>query len=179
MVKIEHYMQYKKLIWIFCLILPMTISAQSLLELDTIALKSINGIIRESHRLITTQPGKTLHPEALRPLFLPGAQFTVLYHNDDMPFASETVSVDEFIDLLKDPYYEEGYIEYETGKVINEYNGIANVFQSFYAKDSEGVEARGINSYQLLYFDDRWWIANMLWTVDDNGVPVPEKYIEP
>lgn len=57
------------------------------------------------------------------------------------------------------------------------YNGIANVFQSFYGKDSENKEERGINSYQLVYFKNRWWIANLLWTGDANGVKIPKKYL--
>ncbi len=65
---------------------------------------------------------------------------------------------------MKDSYYDKGFEEFELGKVINEYNGIANVFQSFYGKDSEGAEEKGINSYQLVYFKNRWWIANMVWT---------------
>ena len=85
--------------------------------------------------------------------------------------------MDDFIKLMHDEYYEQGYLEYETGKTIDEYNGIANVFQSFYGKDSENKEERGINSYQLVYFEKRWWIANLLWTGDTNGVKVPKKYL--
>ncbi len=91
---------------------------------------------------------------------------------------AETVTLDEFIEYLKEPYYEEGFTEYGTGKLIQEYNGIAQVFQSFYAKDSDGEEGRGIMSYQLIYHSERWWITSVLWTSNDNGVPVPEEYIK-
>jgi hypothetical protein len=67
--------------------------------------------------------------------------------------------------------------EYETGKVVDEYNGIAHVFQSFFAKDSENNEEKGINSYQLVYSDSRWWIVNIVWTGDSNGIKVPGKYL--
>ena len=63
-------------------------------------------------------------------------------------------------------------------KVVDEYNGIAHVFQTFYAKDSENFEERGITSYQLVYFNNRWWIANIVWTGDSNGVKVPAKYLK-
>lgn len=69
-------------------------------------------------------------------------------------------------------------VGHELGKVVNEYNGIANVFQSFYAIDSEGEEGKGITSYQLVKFDDRWWISDVLWTTDSNGVEIPEEYIK-
>jgi hypothetical protein len=78
---------------------------------------------------------------------------------------------------MDDEYYQNGYLEYEISKVVNEYNGIANVFQTFYGKDSENREEKGINSYQLVYFNHRWWIASLLWTGDNNGVKVPKKYL--
>jgi hypothetical protein len=77
---------------------------------------------------------------------------------------------------MQDQYYEEGYIEYELGKVVNEYNGIANVFQAVYQKDSENLESKAMNSYQLIYFNSRWWVVNLIWTTNLNGVEIPRKY---
>jgi hypothetical protein len=155
----------------------ITAVSQEKMLADTNAVKSVNGIVKEALRLISGEKGKSRNWEALRNLFLPSADFTVVNHGDSLLQPAETVSIDEFIKLMHDPYYEQGYLEYETGKVVNEYNGIANVFQSFYGKDSENVEERGINSYQLVYFDNRWWIANLIWTGDSNGVKIPKKYL--
>jgi hypothetical protein len=88
----------------------------------------------------------------LRDLFLPTATFTVLNNTDSVGGLVETAKLDDFIKLMHDDYYEAGYLEYETGKTTDEYNGIAHVFQGFYGKDSENKEERGINSYQLVYF---------------------------
>lgn len=163
-----------------CFILfTISAGAQPLVAPDTTAIYSADGIVKEATRLVCSAEGKSRNLEAFRRLFLPTAQFTVLYHNDVMPVPSETVSLDEFMELLKDPYYDDGYFEYQTGKVINEYNGIANVFQSFRASDRDGLDAQGVNSYQLVYLEDRWWISNLLWTGNDNGVPIPERYLKP
>jgi hypothetical protein len=142
---------------------------------DTNAVKSINGIVKEVLRLLSGESGTTRNWKALRNLFLPTATFTILNTGDTLRPPTETVSLDDFIDLLHDDYYEEGYLEYETGKTIDEFNGIANVFQSFYGKDSKNEEARGINSYQLVYFEKRWWIANLLWTLETDKVKIPKK----
>lgn len=146
---------------------------------DTTANQTIEGIVQELLRLICSAEGKKRNLDAVRDLFLPTAQLTVLNHDDDLSMPAETVSLDEFMEYLEDPYYDEGFVEYEIGKVINEYNGIANVFQSFHAKDIEGSEARGISSYQLIYLQNRWWITHLQWTTDDNGVSVPGRYLEP
>jgi hypothetical protein len=161
----------------FCFNPLMILKGQEAMLPDTNALKTVNGIVKESLRLISSEKGKTRNWEALQNLFLPTATFTVLNNNDSIPQPVETITLVEFINLLHDEYYERGYLEYETGKTVDEFNGIANVFQSFYGKDSEGKEERGINSYQLVYFNKRWWIANLLWTLETNRVKIPKKYL--
>jgi hypothetical protein len=155
----------------------ISLKAQEIISPDTNAVKSIDGIVKEVLRLQSGERGKTRNWKALRNLFLPTATFTILNKGDSLRQPTETVSLDDFIDLMHDDYYEEGYLEYETGKTIDEFNGIANVFQSFYGKDSKNVEARGINSYQLVYFGKRWWIANLLWTLETDKVKIPKKYL--
>jgi len=168
----------KILLVFFILISATTLTAQEKMSADTNAAKSIDGIVKEVLRLVSGEKGKTRNWEALRNLFLPTATFTVLNNSDSIAQPVETVSLDDFIKLMHDEYYEQGYLEYEIGKTIDEYNGIANVFQSFYGKDSENREERGINSYQLVYFKKRWWVANLLWTGDTNGVKIPDKYLD-
>jgi len=147
---------------------------------DTLAVHSIEGIVNQGFEMLSNINGDISNLDRMRELYLPDARFTILYHpNDSFPVAYESVSLNEFFEYMKEEheYYEKGFVQYEIGKVVNEYNGIANVFQSFYAKDSDNEEARGISSYQLIYFDDRWWISDVLWTANTNGVKIPEKYL--
>jgi len=164
------------LIGLFSLILT-NLSAQEKITADTNATHSIHGIVNEMLRIISGREGEIRDWKAFRNLFLPTAAFTVLNHSDSIPEPVETVQLEEFIELMHDEYYNRGYVEYETGKVVDEYNGIANVFQSFYSKDSQNTEGKGVTSYQLVYFNNRWWIVNVVWTVDSNGVEVPKKYL--
>jgi len=36
--------------------------------------------------------------------------------------------IEQFISSMNDDYYNNGYLEYEISKVVNEYNRITNVF---------------------------------------------------
>ncbi|MDN3596831.1 hypothetical protein [Zunongwangia endophytica] len=158
--------------YLLSLIFFLTVSINSLAQVQTDApVKSIDGIIDELLDQITIEKGEQMDTTAIRNLFHPSAIFTVA----DSTMA-ETVSLDEFLSLLKDPYYEQGYLEKEIHKVVDEYNGIAQVFQSFYGKDSEGTEEKGINSYQLTYYGERWWIVSLLWTIESKSVGIPAKY---
>jgi hypothetical protein len=162
------------------LFLSLSLSGQDTQVPDTdtpSSVQTIDGILREMLSTISREKGETKDWDAFRQLFLPTVRFTVLYHGGPFPVSTESVSLEEFIELLQDAYYEEGFSEYELGKSVQEYNGLAQVFQAVAIKDSEGEEARAMNSYQLLFFEDRWWIANVVWTTDDNGVEIPEEYI--
>ena len=169
----------KRIFLVFFIFISTTMSSSAQVEMssDTNAVKTIDGIVKEVLKLVSGEKGTTRNWKALRNLFLSTATFTVLNNNDSTPRPVETLSLNDFINLLHDEYYEQGYLEYEIGKTIDEYNGIANVFQSFYGKDSENTEERGINSYQLVYFNKRWWIANMLWTIETKGAKIPKKYL--
>ena len=167
----------KKILFVFFILITTNLMAQEKMLADTNAVKSINGIVKEVLRIISGEKGKIRNWDAFQNLFLSTASFTVLSHSDSVPLPAETVTIKEFISLMDDQYYKEGFLEYETGKVVNEYNGIASVFQSFYAKDSENHEEKGINSYQLIFFANRWWIAGIVWTGNSNGVEVPKKYL--
>ena len=138
------------------------------------SVESIDGIVNELLDLISVEKGEKIDTAAVGNLFLPSARLTVSsrYNSDDL----ESVSLDEFLVLLTDPYYEQGYLEKEIHKMVDEFNGIAQVFQSFYAKDSEGVEERGVTSYQLVYSRNRWWIVSLLWTSGSEGLELPKKY---
>ena len=153
----------KNILTAFFLFASANLFAQNKMAADTDAVHSIDGIVKEMLRIVSGEKGKSRNWDTFRNLFLPTAQFTVVNHSDSLPQPVETVSLEEFIKLMHNQYYDAGYLEYEISKVVNEYNGIANVFQSFYGKDSENVEERGINSYQLVYFNNRWWIANLIY----------------
>ncbi|MDX1315172.1 MAG: hypothetical protein R3356_06695 [Eudoraea sp.] len=140
---------------------------------------SPEGIVKEVFAQVSTKPGEKIDLEAFGNLFLPNARFTVLYQDDSFPERHETVSLEEFKELLTDEYYQKGFTQYELGKRVDQYNGIAQVFQSYEGKDADGYTERGIASYQLIYLEDRWWILSVLWTGDSNGVAIPKQYLDP
>ena len=133
----------------------LRVSAQ---DNKTSTVKTIDGITSALLEQITIEKGEKIDTARVRDLFHPTAQLAVNNASN-----TESVELNEFLVLLTDPYYGEGYLEKEIYKIVNEYNGIAQVFQTFYGEHNDGSKERGINSYQLTYHDDRWWILNLLW----------------
>lgn len=172
----SHYMRIKLLTGIL-IISTLISSAQSPDKNHSNHVKSVNGILHELLEIISAEKGEVRDLEALRNLFLPEATFSVLSAGPDSARHLETVNLDDFMESLQDEYYENGFEERELGKVVHEFNGIASVFQSFYGKDSEGNELRGINSFQLVFMNGRWWIAHTIWTFETEDVKIPSQYL--
>ncbi len=123
---------------------------------DSVALRLLD--------LITVEPGNQIDTAAVHELFYPQAKLHVLYPGEEASIESVDLSV--FLEMLTDPYYTAGYVEFEISREVESYHGIAHIFQRFGGKDSEGSEESGMNSYQMGFYDDRWWIISMLWTID-------------
>ncbi|MFY0603105.1 MAG: hypothetical protein JXQ93_04090 [Flavobacteriaceae bacterium] len=163
----------KKIILLLSISLSLHITAQ-----NKKVFQDVKSLVEETQKVVSIKKGQQIDTAYFRTLFLPTAHFTVVGEENGKKL-HETMSLNEFIETLADTYYSNGYFETGKGEIVEQYNGIAQVIQSFYGKDSEGEEAWGVNSYQLIYSGGRWWIANMVWTMSSNGkAGIPKKYLK-
>ena len=96
----------------------------------------------ETHKTVSVKFGQLIDTAYFRTLFLPSARFTVVGEEDGKKL-HETMDLDEFISTLRDEYYQKGFKEISKGIVTEEFNGIAQMIQSFYGEDSDGVKGWG------------------------------------
>ncbi len=142
---------------------------------DNPSTETIEGIVLETLDMISGDSGEIRDWESFRFLFAPNATFSVVIHRDEGPNILRSYSLEEFVRLGMKVYESSNFSEIEIKKTIDEYNGIAHVFQSYYVEQDE-LSEHGINSYQLFFDGDRWWITNLIWTSDRNGVELPIDY---
>lgn len=165
----------KKLI---SLIVLMSLHLSLLCQVDTMALKTIEGITDKMIELISGDIGEERDWDEYRNLFLPTAQKISIGTSRDGVRRVRVSNLEEFVRNSGPLYARDGFEEYAIGLTINEFNGIATAFQSYYCKNLLGTyEKRGVNSYQLVYKDDRWWIANTLFTAETDEATLPDKYL--
>ncbi|MCR9228633.1 MAG: hypothetical protein NXH90_14545 [Flavobacteriaceae bacterium] len=161
----------KKLVLCSVLLICSFSSAQT-----TDVFQNVKELVNETTRVISVEKGQVIDTAYLRTLFLPTAHFSMV-GQDNGVFMQETMGLGEFLGTLTDEYYSLGYHEESMGEIVEEYNGIAQVIQSFEGRDSDNVTGKGVNSYQLIYSEGRWWIANMVWAMSaDDGKDIPIKY---
>lgn len=165
----------KQLLIIFLLV-PLLSLSQDLMEANIGATKTIDGTINEMLRIVNGEKGKTRNWEAFKELFLETANFTVVYFEQDQPY--ETATIEEMIEFMQDDYYNTGYKEEVLSRQIEKFNGIAHVFETVRHVEPDGNIALGLNSYQLVYGKNRWWIANIIWTTEDENSKIPDKFLK-
>ena len=96
------------------------------------------------------------------------------------------LSVDDYINTTG-KWLDEGrqwaFYENEAHKEVHAFGNIAQVFSTYQSFNSledmknNKTHARGINSFQLLYDDGRWWILNLFWARETPDLPIPDKFL--
>jgi hypothetical protein len=152
---------------------------------DPADVASIDAIITAAYDSISGPPGKR-DWDRERSLFIPGARLIPTTEN-----AGETslvgkitphiMDIDGFIAHVHDYVEKNGFYEKEIARRTERFDRIAHVWSTYEsrhkANDPEPF-MRGVNSIQLFYDENRWWIVSIYWQHESSEHPIPEKYLE-
>jgi len=142
---------------------------------------SIDAIVRATYDGISGPAGEKRDWERERSLFYPGARLiptTKPGANDGL--APQMLDVDGFIARVEPYFAEHGFFEKEIARRTEQFGHIAQVwstYESRYNADDTEPFIRGINTIQLFYDGDRWWIVNIYWQQESAEDPIPEEYL--
>jgi hypothetical protein len=115
----------------------------------------------------------------LRSLFLPGAHLISTAPDASGKYTTTVMSVDEFV-AAAEPYFKQNdFFEREIWSHSDRYANIIQRFSTYASSRAKGGEpfARGVNSFQLLYKDGRWWVVTIFWQEEDHDYPIPAKLL--
>ena len=162
----------------FSLVLAAPAFAQDANESD---IATPEAIVTAAYESIMRAPGEDYDWDRFRSLFLPGA--TLLPSTEQTGGTPQTLSPQDFVDWIDRAAPagapgDRGFAEEEVHAVVHRYGDVATVF-STYAKrfaDSDEVLGRGINSFQLVWRDGRWWVVSLAWDEEVGAGPIPEAY---
>lgn len=152
---------------------------------DPADVESIDAIINAVYEVISGDAGVERDWERFRSLFLPQARLMRVssQHGENGRSSSVTaVSPDEFAADASRAFAAEGFYEAEIGSVTEQYGDIAHRFSSYasFRTDDPDEEPfnRGINSFQLLYDGERWWVLSIFWQHEPDAGPIPAQYLD-
>jgi hypothetical protein len=142
---------------------------------------SIDAIIRAAYDVISGPAGQKRDWNRERSLFYPDARLIPTAKpgaNDGL--APQILDVDGFIVRVEPYFAEHGFFETEIARRTEQFGHIAHVwstYESRHSADDPKPFMRGINSFQLFYDGNRWWIVNIFWQQESAGDPIPEEYL--
>ena len=84
-----------------------------------------------------------------------------------------------YVESASNFFSREGFFETELARRVERFGHIAHVFSTYEARRDPELKpyARGINSIQLLWDGERWWIVSIFWDVERPGMQIPEEYL--
>ena len=142
---------------------------------------SIDAIITAAYDVISGPAGKKRDWDRERSLYYRGARLIPTAKpgaNDGL--APQILDVEGFIARVEPYFAEHGFFEKEIARRTEQFGHIAQVWSTYESRhDADDPEpfSRGINTIQLFYDGNRWWIVNIFWQQESVEDAIPEKYL--
>jgi len=140
---------------------------------------SIDAITSAYYDTISGPKGTARNWARFRTLFLPTATLSTTRPAGDGKVVL-TITVDQFIDMNRTYFERGGYHESQISAQTNAFGSIASVFSTYesrFGSPHAKPHARGINSFQLINADGRWWITCINWASERPDQPIPTEYL--
>lgn len=144
---------------------------------------SIDSVIQTLYDVICGEKGEKRDWDLFRHLFLEDAKL-ILYEKDlEGVVRPRYLTPDDYVNGIGDWLENKrstDFYENELHKTVETFGPIAHAwstYESFHYKDDKIPYMRGINSFQLLFHEERWWIVNLYWTRETPQNPIPKKYL--
>lgn len=140
----------------------------------------IDKLISCLYETICGPAGQERQWDRMRALFFQGAHMIRTSVDADGTPQALMMDVETYIVSTASFFKDQGFYEWEIAKRVDQFGNIAHVFSTYEARhdpvDTEPFK-RGINSIQLFFDGQRWWIVNMLWDNECEGNSLREEYL--
>ena len=141
---------------------------------------SVDGIITALYQSISGEKGEPRNWEMFNDLFSPDAKLIPTGKDDKGKTNYGYWTPAEYKGQAEAYLVENGFHEIEIYRVTESYGPILHLFSTYESRNSIKDEEpfnRGINSIQLLFDGERWWIMNIFWSHETKENPIPAKYL--
>jgi len=140
---------------------------------------SMDAIMHAVYDVISGPAGQPRDWDRLRSLFVPGARLIPAHTGKGGVTTTRVLGVEDYIRLGEPIFRKEGFFEREVHRTVERFGNIAQVFDTYESRHAPGDARpfqRGINSFQLLFDGQRWWIVTIYWQAERRDLPIPAQY---
>ena len=147
---------------------------------------TIEAIVAATYGSISRAPGENFDWERMESLFLPDVRLIANPEQTGGEFLVQTFQ--EYRDSVDDWFaknvpigsqQDKGFEEEQIHAEVERYGDIAHVMSTYQKRfwNGEEVLGRGINSFQLVRHDGRWWVVGIIWDEESGAGPIPDAYL--
>lgn len=143
---------------------------------------SPEAIVTAAYLAIQRAPGDGYQWDRFRSLCIPQAR--LIPNTEQTGGQLAVLSPEEFIALADKNTVvgganDAGFSEEELFNKVERYGDVAHVFSTYQKRfwNDDRILGRGINSFQLVRHNDRWWITGIVWDEESGAGPIPPKYM--
>lgn len=173
-----HHLAVLVMMTVFTALSTPAASAQAV---DPADVASPEAIVAAAYAALARAPGENFDWDRMRGLFLPEAR--LIPNTEQRGGELSIMSPEEFIAWIEsvtvigganDP----GFVEGGVNNIVEQYGDVAHVFSTYekHFWNNDQVIGAGINSFQLVRNDGRWWIVGIVWDEPSGAGPIPGRY---
>lgn len=139
---------------------------------------TLDDIIRAYYEVVSGPAGESADRERDRTLHLPNALVGMPGFDDDGNPQLVTMTLDGYHDSAGG-VRTEGFFEKEIHRVVQRFGNVAHVFSTYASSTTPDGEpySRGINSIQLTWDGERWWIVSWIFDQERPGNSIPSQFL--
>lgn len=184
----------KRLTFLFILSSAIILNAQDAPKKDTTVVKKVeftidkeavltlDGTIKSFYKVISAKKDTLRNWKQFNYLFKKNAKLIPSGKDKMGVYHVGYLSPDEYKKKSNEWFKNNGFIQNEVHRKTEIFGNMAHAFSTFEAYHKTSDEEpflRGINSIQLLYDEERWWIINIYWTHETHRHLIPRDYLPP
>jgi hypothetical protein len=137
---------------------------------------TLDGIISAFYDVVSGPAGQPRQWSRDRTLYVPGVLFISTEVGKDGKPYHQIMSHQQFVDRSDASVVSQGFYEQEIHRVTTRYGTIVHVMSTYVERRTLNgpLIGRGVNSLELFYDKNRWWIVCDLWDEERPGNPLPK-----
>ncbi len=141
--------------------------------------ESIDHIITALYEVISGPAGQR-DWDRMQSLFKPGATMGAVNQTEEGEMRYVTMTPEEYKQRNDEYFRNNDFWEEEIDRKVFEFGEMATVQTSYEILNDKDGEAsqRGVNSVQLVYDQDRWWITSITWNTERDDNPIPQELLK-
>ena len=140
---------------------------------------TIDAIIAVLYDVISGPAGQARDWDRFRSLFVPEAKLIpTSFPEGSLKATARLWTAEDYVGIAGSSLEEQGFFEIEINRVQEQFENIAHAFSTYESRrtaDGDVIQ-RGINSIQLVWDGERWWVMNIMWRGVGPGAEIPTKY---